>query len=141
MLSEVQETVAPLRLPVWFTRLSGEELLAPLALFQLFCATTPATSDAAIFVLPPAKLIPIAVEPDGVPTTNVTVAEWLRLPLVPVIVSVELPGGVLVEVVTVSVELADAFTGLNDPDALFGKPDALKLTVPVKPLRGVMVAI
>jgi len=30
-----QETVAPLGLPVWFTRLSGEELLAPLALFPV----------------------------------------------------------------------------------------------------------
>jgi hypothetical protein len=86
-------------------------------------------------------LIPIAPDPDDVPTTSVTVAEWLTLPFVPVIVSVELPGGVLGEVVTVSAELAVAFTGLNEADALFGTPDALKCTVPVKPLRGVIVAV
>src|SRR6202040_1233027 len=102
-------------------------MLAPLALFQLFWATTPAVSDAAIFVLPPAKLIPIAAGPDAVATTNVTVVGGLRLPLVPVIVSVELPGGVLVAVETVSVELPPAFTGLNEAVALLGRLDALKV--------------
>jgi hypothetical protein len=128
--------------PFWFTRLSGEELLAPLALFQLFWATTPATSDGAIFVLPAAKLIPIAADPeDAVPTTNVAVVEWLRLPLVPVIVRVELPGGVLVELATVRVELPAPFTGPKEAEALAGRPDALKLTVPVKPFSGVMLTV
>jgi hypothetical protein len=94
-----------------------------------------------MFVLPLAKLIPIAAAPDPVATTKVTVLEWLRLPLVPVIVSVELPSGVLVEVAIVRIELPAPFNGLNEADALFGNPVTAKLTVPLKPFRGVMVAV
>ena len=73
----------------------------------------------------------------GVFTTSVTVAVWLRLPLVPVIVSVELPAGVLVVVVIVSVEVPEPVTdaGLNDGVAPDGNPLAARLTVPVNPFK------
>src|SRR6202035_4522712 len=44
VLLELQVTVADVEMPVSSTRARGAELLAPLALFQLALATTPATS-------------------------------------------------------------------------------------------------
>jgi hypothetical protein len=55
--------------------------------------------------------------------------------LVPLIVKVELPVGVVLAVVIVSVELPPTLTevGLNVPVALAGRPLTLKPIVPVKP--------
>ena len=70
-----------------------------------------------------------------VPTASVTVVECTKLPLVPVIVSVGLPVGVLAVVVMVSVELPDVVidVGTKEDDAPAGNPVAAKLTVPVNP--------
>src|SRR5580700_11210764 len=69
-------------------------------------------------------------------TTNVTVAVCVSEPLVPVIVKVGLPVGVLLVVVTVSVEVPDPLTdeGENDGVAPLGSPLALRLTAPLNPL-------
>src|SRR5580700_8268457 len=69
-------------------------------------------------------------------TTNVTVAVCVSEPLVPVIVKVALPVGVLLVVVTVSVEVPDPLTdeGENDGVAPLGSPLALRLTAPLNPL-------
>ena len=68
-------------------------------------------------------------------TVSPTVAVWTREPLVPVIVRVEPPGGVPLEVVIV---IADPLT---DAVALLGKPVTPKDTVPVNPFTGVIVAV
>jgi hypothetical protein len=79
----------------------------------------------------------------GAFTTSVTVAVWLSAPLVPVIVSVKLPVGVLVVVVTVKVLLLEPVieVGLNEPLAPLGSPLTPRLTVPLKPLSAVTVAV
>src|SRR6267143_403588 len=76
-------------------------------------------------------------------TTSVTEAEWLRLPLVPVMVIGNDPIVAVVVVVTVSVDMPPPLTdaGLNEPDAPEPKPEALKLTVPVKPFVAVTVTV
>jgi hypothetical protein len=65
-------------------------------------------------------------------STGVTV--WLSEPLVPVTVKLELPVGVLAEVVTVMVVEPDVVmvAGLKDAEAPEGRPEAEKLTEPVK---------
>jgi hypothetical protein len=72
-------------------------------------------------------------------TTNVAVAAWVRLPLVPVTVNVYPPLGVVELVVTVMVEEPEPVIGLGLKLALapLGKPLALKATAPVKPPEGV----
>jgi len=61
--------------------------------------------------------------------------EWVSVPLVPVMVSVGLPVGVLLLVCTVKVALPEPVTevGLNVPVTPLGNPLTLKLTAPVKP--------
>jgi hypothetical protein len=69
-------------------------------------------------------------------TANVTVAVCVNEPLVPVIVSVGLPAGVLLVVVTVSVDDPVPLTvdGENDAVAPLGTPLLLRLTDPLNPL-------
>ncbi len=76
-------------------------------------------------------------------TTNVTVAVCDRLPLVPVIVSVYVPAGVVVAVETVRVELPEVVTdaGLKLAVAPVGSPLTLRFTVPVKPFRALIVVV
>jgi hypothetical protein len=93
----------------------------------------------------PTKSILIAFPEELLPdvTMRTAVAVLVSEPLVPVMVRVELPMGVLEAVATVSVELAPALTevGLNVPVALAGKPLTLKLIVPVKPLAAVVLTV
>jgi len=72
--------------------------------------------------------------PAAVPTTSVTVVEWVRLLLVPVIVMLYVPVGVEVLVARVSVELPDPLTELGLKLALtpLGKVPVLKATVSLK---------
>ena len=77
-------------------------------------------------------------------TNKVTVAVCVRLPLVPVIVIVYVPVGVLVPVVTVIVLLPEpplTGFGLNVGFAPDSPLVALKVTFPVKPLSAVTVAV
>lgn len=70
-------------------------------------------------------------------TLNVTVAVWLRLPLVPVTVSVKLPAVVELVVDTVNVDDPDPLIedGLKLAVAPPGEPLTLKDTVPLKPFN------
>jgi hypothetical protein len=79
----------------------------------------------------------------GAWTTSDTEAVCERVPLVPVIVMENVPVGVVLLVVTVIVEEPDVVTdvGLKLALAPAGNPLALRLTVPVKPLDGVTVAV
>ena len=77
-------------------------------------------------------------------TNKVTVAVCVRLPLVPVIVTVYVPVSVLVPVVTVIVLLPEpplTGLGLNVALAPKGSPLALKVTLAAKPLSAVTVAV
>ena len=71
-------------------------------------------------------------------TVSVTGAVRLWLPLVPLIVNVKVPVGVVGLVVTVIVEDPDVVTdvGLNVAAAPVGSPVTLKVTVPLNPLDG-----
>src|ERR1700730_17782659 len=87
-----------------------------------------------------------AMEKSGtttVATTKLTVVECARAPLVPVMVSVDVPASVLVEVVTVIVEVPLVVTvaGENLALAPAGKTVALSVTVPVKPFNAPMVTV
>ena len=79
----------------------------------------------------------------AVVTTSVTVAVCVSEPLVPVIVKVGLPAGVLLVVVTVSVEDPDPLIdgGENDGVAPLGSPLALRLTDPVNPLMALTLTM
>lgn len=69
-------------------------------------------------------------------TASVTDVVCDKLPLAPVMVTVKLPIGVVVAVVTVSVEeLPVVVFGLKLAVAPVGNPEALKSTVTAKPLR------
>jgi len=72
-------------------------------------------------------------------TTRVTPVEWLRLPLVPVIVSVYVPALVDFPVLTVMVLVPEPATdvGLNVAFVWPGRPETLKLTLAVKPFTAV----
>ena len=76
-------------------------------------------------------------------TVKLTVVVWLRLPLVPLIVSVKVFLGVDPAVLTLSVELPEPAreVGLNVAVVFAGRPLALKVTVPLNPPDGVMVTV
>jgi len=80
--------------------------------------------------------------PDVV-TISVTVAVCVTLPLVPVIVNVELPAGVLPPVVTVNVELPAPVTVAGEKPAVapVGNPLALSVTTPPKPFSAPTLAV
>jgi len=75
-------------------------------------------------------------------TTRVAGAVLVRLPLTPLIVSAKVPAGVLVLVVTVSVEeVPDAGLGEKLAAAPAGRPVRLRVTAPAKPPVRVMVTV
>lgn len=76
-------------------------------------------------------------------TCKLTVSLCVSMPLVPVIVIVEVPAGVLALVVIVNVELPEVVTdaGANEAVAPVGKPVAARFTAPVKPLSGAIVTV
>ena len=76
-------------------------------------------------------------------TSSDTVVVWLREPLVPVIVIVELPAGVPAAVVTFSVALPAPVidAGANEAAALAGSPLAPRVTVPENPFNALIVTV
>jgi len=88
-------------------------------------------------------MVPEAAPSENVPdglvefTTSVTVVEWVKLPLVPVIVKVYVPAGVVLAVVMAIVDDPEAVTelGVNVAVAPEGRPEALKPTVPLNPVE------
>jgi hypothetical protein len=76
-------------------------------------------------------------------TTKLTVAVCVRLPLIPVIVSVDVPTGVLPVVVTVNVELPVPVTVAGEKLAVVpaGNPLALSVTAPVNPFSAPILAV
>src|SRR6185369_331652 len=139
----VQVTLAPLAAPVSSTSASGVLRVAPAALFQFAFATTPALSAAPIAVPFPTKLMLTAPTPLAAVTASAALAVRLSDPLVPVMVSVELPGGVPGAVLMSSVAVPDPLTeaGVNDAVAFAGSPLALRLTGPVNPFTAPTVTV
>src|ERR1700732_3271331 len=76
-------------------------------------------------------------------TTREVVVECVRLPLVPVMVSVDVPTGVVLAVVTVSVEvpLPLIVAGEKLAVAPVGNPLAPRVTVPVNPFSAPIVTV
>jgi hypothetical protein len=73
--------------------------------------------------------------------TSVTVAECVRLPPVPAMVTGNEPVAVAPDVVTESVDEEVAGFGSNDAVTPLGSPLWLRLTEPVKPPLGVVVIV
>ena len=64
-----------------------------------------------------------------------------KLPNVPVTVSVTVPVAAVLLAVSVNVLVLDVLLGLNDAVTPLGKPDADKLTLPLKPFCGLTVMV
>jgi hypothetical protein len=69
------------------------------------------------------------------------VAEWVRLPLVPVTVNMKLPRGVIDDGVMVSVEVAVAGSVEKLEVAPAGTPLTVRFTALAKPFDGVIVTV
>lgn len=87
-----------------------------------------------------AEMVKSGVPPTGL-TVSVTVVAWDRLPLVPVIVTAKVPVAAVALAVNVR-ELVDV-VGLVPNVAVTpdGRPEAAKVTLPVKPPEGVTVMV
>ena len=68
-------------------------------------------------------------------TPNVTVVKWFRLPLTPLTVSVDVPAGVVLNVLMVNVDVPDPVivVGLKVPVAPAGSPLTPRFTTPENP--------
>jgi len=76
----------------------------------------------------------------GAPTTvRESVVELLTLPLTPWMVTAKVPMAALVLAVKVKVLVLEVLAGLNDAVTPPGRPEAERLTAPLKPFCGVMV--
>lgn len=69
------------------------------------------------------------------------VVVFVKLPEVPVIVTGNVPTAAVPAAVRVRVLVVAVALGLNDADTPAGRPDADKLTLPLKPNCGVMVMV
>jgi hypothetical protein len=70
-------------------------------------------------------------------TVREIVVDWVRLPLTPLMVTVKVPVAALVPAVNVKVLALVVLTGLKDAVTPLGRPEADRLTAPVKPFEGV----
>ena len=74
-------------------------------------------------------------------TVRATVVVWVRLPEVPVIVTVAIPVAAVLLAVSVKTLVAVAGFVPNDAVTPLGRPEADKLTLPVKPFCGVTMMV
>ena len=74
-------------------------------------------------------------------TVSEMVVAFDKLPDVPVTVTVTVPVAAVPLAVNVTVLVLVVLLGLKDAVTPFGRPDADKLTVPLKPLCGVTVIV
>jgi len=66
---------------------------------------------------------------------------FVKLPDVPVTVTVTVPVAAVLLAVSVNVLVLAVLLGLNEAVTPLGRPDADKLTLPLKPFRGVTVMV
>jgi hypothetical protein len=74
-------------------------------------------------------------------TDNVTVVEFVRLPDVPVIVTLAVPTVAVPLAVKLNVLALVVLAGLKEAVTPIGRPDTDKLTLPLKPFCGVTVTV
>ena len=74
-------------------------------------------------------------------TVSAIVVEWLRLPDVPVMVTVDVPVAAPLPAVNVRLLVVVVELGLNDAVTPLGRPEADKLTLPVNPFCGATVMV
>jgi len=74
-------------------------------------------------------------------TDSVIVVELVRVPDVPVMVTLAVPTVAVLVAVNVNVLVVVVFAGLNDAVTPLGRPDADKATLPLKPLCGMTVTV
>jgi hypothetical protein len=77
----------------------------------------------------------------GTTTAKLIGAVWVRLPDVPVIVTVDDAFTTVEAAVNVTVLVADALAGLNEAVTPFGSPVAVRITLLPNPLSGVTVTV
>jgi hypothetical protein len=88
------------------------------------------------------SIVGVAVRVEEVAfTVSATVVVWLRLPEVPVIVTVEVPVAAVKLAVSVKELVVVAEAGLKDAVTPLGRLDAEKLTLPAKPFWGATVMV
>ena len=87
--------------------------------------------------------IDVRVGPLALRTVRLAVAVCVSVPLVPAMVKVKGPVGVVATVWTVSVEVPAPVTdgGLNVPVAPVGKPFTVRATAPVNPFTAATVCV
>jgi hypothetical protein len=131
---------APIRLMLTTDTVFGTPVIATFTpaspLLPLFPNFT--TTFALLFPGTLAGPITLIVKPVAAAfTTRVTVVLCVRVPLVPVMVSVYVPAGVLLAVVTARDEVPEPVTevGVKLPLAPLGNPLALSVTLPVNPFN------
>jgi hypothetical protein len=74
-------------------------------------------------------------------TVRPTVVVWVRLPEVPVMVTVDVPVAAVLLAVSVNMLVPVALEGLKDAVTPLGNPEADKLTLPLKPFSGLTVML
>src|SRR5271168_5378024 len=143
MPSAVQVTTAVVAVPVSSAKGRPDWLTAPMAPFQLLLGTMPATSELPMGLPVPTKSILMTRVEELEVTERLGLAEWVREPLVPVMERVEVPVGVPPVVVMVRVELPEVPMEAAEKvgEAPAGNPEAVKFTVPEKPLTGATLTV
>ena len=124
-------------------------LAAPLLLESRTCAPPAGAGPLSVTVpvedcVPPITLVGSSVSEDtvgrgGGVTVKVIVLVFIKLPDEPVIVTVAVPVVAVLLVANVNVLVMVAGFGLNDALTPLGRPEADKLTLPLKPFCGVTV--
>ena len=120
---------------------------SPVALRVTFWSNPPAGTIAIVLVpLLPCATVTVSGEAVSLKLPNpstvsliVVIALWL--PEAPIIVTVAAPFFAVALAVRVSVLVPLAGLGLNAAVTPLGKPDAVRVTVPLKPFDGVMVMV
>ena len=74
-------------------------------------------------------------------TVSEIVVDLFRLPLTPLMVTVKVPVAALLPAVRVNVLVPVVLTGLKDAVTPLGRPEADKLTAPLKPFAGVIMIL
>ena len=74
-------------------------------------------------------------------TVRKTVVVFVKLPEVPEMITVTVPVAAVLLAVSVNVLVLAVLLGLNDAVTPLGRPDADKLTLPLKPFCGVTVIV
>lgn len=81
------------------------------------------------------------VKPGAAVTVTLIAAFCVRLPEVPVVITVTVPVAAVVPAIKVSVLAVAAGLGLKEAVTPLGNPDAENATLPLKPFDGVMVIV